>query len=68
MIEKEPGAAKDGGLTIPPQLQKLGHEPTAMVAVELDGAGHRALVPIMERIILAQLPADPGSPATRHEP
>lgn len=33
----------DGTFT-PPRIQKIGHAPTAMVAVDLDGAGHRALV------------------------
>jgi len=39
MIEKEPGAAKDGGLTIPPQLQKLGYK--GVETTELVFADHR---------------------------
>ena len=39
LIEKEPGASKDGGLTIPPQLQKLGYK--GVETTELVFADHR---------------------------
>jgi alkylation response protein AidB-like acyl-CoA dehydrogenase len=39
LVEKEPGAAKDGGLTIPPQLQKLGYK--GVETTELVFADHR---------------------------
>jgi alkylation response protein AidB-like acyl-CoA dehydrogenase len=39
LVEKEPSAAKDGGLTIPPQLQKLGYK--GVETTELVFADHR---------------------------
>jgi alkylation response protein AidB-like acyl-CoA dehydrogenase len=39
LVEKEPGAPKEGGLTIPPQLQKLGYK--GVETTELVFADHR---------------------------
>ena len=43
LVEKEPGASRDGGLEIPPQLQKLGYK--GVETTELVFADHR--VPAM---------------------
>jgi alkylation response protein AidB-like acyl-CoA dehydrogenase len=39
LVEKEPGAARDGGLEIPPQLQKLGYK--GVETTELVFSDHR---------------------------
>ena len=39
LVEKEPGASQEGGLTIPPQLQKLGYK--GVETTELVFADHR---------------------------
>jgi alkylation response protein AidB-like acyl-CoA dehydrogenase len=39
LVEKEPGASRDGGLEIPPQLQKLGYK--GVETTELVFSGHR---------------------------
>jgi hypothetical protein len=39
LVEKEPGASRDGGLEIPPQLQKLGYK--GVETTELVFADHR---------------------------